>query len=215
MEDNILLLTKRALGDEFAPLAGELLGESEASIQSALGALLPAVVAATALSGASPGGAAPLLSLLQSPAIDVGVLDSVQGLFGGNGARAVALTRTGAEPARDLLGKTSVALVGALTAGSWIKPTSVTNLLAMAVPLVLAVLKKLVSDHRLDARGLRSVLGRQGPHLHRALDIGMTRALGFASSAAFVESLGAQAREAAHTVGAPPPAAPRARQDGN
>jgi hypothetical protein len=55
------------------------------------------------------------------------------------------------------------------------------NLLALVVPLVMALLKKLVGDNRLDANGLASVLGRQGPHLQAALDPRIAGALGFAS----------------------------------
>jgi hypothetical protein len=205
MEDNILLLTKQALGDEFARLAGHLLGESESSMQSALGALLPGVVGGLALSSALPGGAARLLSLLQGPAIDADVLDSICECFGVKGARAVALMRTGANLVPDLFGSTGGALAGSLTVASRLKVSTATNLLALTVPLVMAVLKKIAAENHLDARGLASVLGRQGPHLLRALDHRVANALGFASPEAFAAGLSVQAREAALAVAAAPP----------
>jgi hypothetical protein len=55
------------------------------------------------------------------------------------------------------------------------------DLLALLLPIVLALLKKLLRDQRLGARGLADLLGRQGAHLRGALDARMKDALGSAS----------------------------------
>ncbi len=56
MTDNLLSLVQTALGGDFAKLAGQFLGESVPSTQSALSSLLPAVLGGVAQKGATPRG---------------------------------------------------------------------------------------------------------------------------------------------------------------
>lgn len=178
MEDNILLLVKRALGGDFPRLAGQLLGESESGMQTALGAMLPAVVGGIAQRGASPAGAVYLLSLLDGPNVNAGLLNDMCALFSDNGARASATMKAGTHLVAELFGDKSAVFVNSLTSVSQLKTASVANLLALAVPVVMCVLKRLISDNRLETRGVASVLGRQDPHLQRARDPRITDHLG-------------------------------------
>jgi len=57
MTPNLLSLAQEALGGDFSKLAGQFLGESPGSIQSAMSALLPAVLGSVAQKGATPQGA--------------------------------------------------------------------------------------------------------------------------------------------------------------
>jgi outer membrane protein OmpA-like peptidoglycan-associated protein len=202
MDDNLLSLARQALGGDFVRQAGQFLGEPESGIQSALGAMLPAVVGSIAKAGASPGGARELLSKLNAPGIDMGLLDNIGGLFGGGAAGASGLMKTGTDLVAGLFGDKSASLVNAVSGISGLKTTSVGSLLAMAVPLVMGLLKKLVAGNKLDAAGLASVLARQGPHLQGALDPRITSALGFAHPAGFLGGLGTQAGQAIRGAGA-------------
>jgi len=202
MDDNLLSLAKQALGGDFTRMAGQFLGESEGGIQSSLGALLPAVIGGIAKVGSTPAGAQNLLARINESGIDPGVLGNLGSLFAGGGTAASGLMKTGMDLAGSLFGDKSGALVSAVAGASGLQAGKVGNLLALVVPLVMALLKKLVGDNRLDANGLASVLGRQGPHLQGALDPRIVGALGFASPAAFLGSLGTQAASAIRGAGA-------------
>ncbi len=203
MAANLLSLAQQALGGDFAKLAGQFLGESQGSTQSALASLLPAVLGGIAQKGATPDGAAGLLSLIKGANLDVNSLGDIAGLFGGGGAGVNALLKAGTSslvPA--LFGDKSGALVSALSSGSGIKGSSATNLLAMVVPLLLAFLKKFIGEKGLNASSLASLLGEQGPNLQGALDSRLTGALGFASPAAFIGGITGPAADAARRAGA-------------
>ena len=203
MAANLLALAQQALGGDFAKLAGEFMGESQGSTQSALTSLLPAVLGGVAQKGATPDGAAGLLSLINGANLDVNSLGNLAGLFGGGGSGVNALLKAGTSslvPA--LFGDKSGALVNALSSSSGIKGSSATNLLAMVVPLLLAFLKKFIGEKGLNASSLASLLGDQGPNLQGALDSRLTGALGFASPAAFIGGITGPAADAARRAGA-------------
>ena len=203
MNANLLSLAQEAMGGDFSKLAGQFLGESPGATQSALALLLPAVLGTVAQKGATTQGASGLMSLINGANLDVSSLGNIGGLFGGGGAGANALLKAGTSslvPA--VFGDKSGALVNALSSASGIKSSSATNLLAMVVPLILAFLKKFISDKGLNASSLSSLLASQGPNLQGALDSRITSALGFASPTAFLGGLGAQAADAAKRAGA-------------
>ena len=203
MNANLLSLAQEALGGDFSKLAGQFLGESQGSTQSALTSLLPAVLGGIAQKGATPDGATSLMSLINGANLDVNSLGNIAGLFGGGGAGVSGLLKAGTSslvPA--LFGDKSGALVNALSSSSGIKSSSATNLIAMVVPLILTFLKKFIGDKGLNASSLASLLSSQGPSLQGALDSRITGALGFASPAAFLGGLGGQAADAAKRAGA-------------
>jgi len=191
MNVNLLSLAQDALGGNFSKLAGQFLGESPNATQSALTSLLPAVLGGIAQKGATPGGAAGLMSLINGANLDTSTLGNVAGLFGGGGSAMNDMLKLGTSslvPA--LFGDKGGALVSALSSMSGIKSSSATSLLAMVVPLALTFVKKLIGDRGLDAGSLSSLLGSQGPNLQAALDPRITSALGYANPAAFVGKLG-------------------------
>jgi outer membrane protein OmpA-like peptidoglycan-associated protein len=203
MSTNLLSLAQEAMGGDFSKLAGQFLGESPGATQSALTALLPAVLGSVAQKGATPQGASGLLSLINGANLDVSSLGNIAGLFGGGGAGANALLKAGTSslvPA--LFGDKGGALVNALSSASGIKSSSATNLVAMVVPLLLTFLKKFIGDKGLNASSLSSLLAGQGPSLQGALDNRITGALGFASPTAFLGGLGGQAADTAKRAGA-------------
>jgi outer membrane protein OmpA-like peptidoglycan-associated protein len=203
MTMNLLALAQEAMGRDFSQAAGQFLGESPATTQATLGSLLPAVIGTIAKKGATPDGASGLMSLMNSANLDVSALGNIGGLFAGGGAAANGLLKAGASnlvPA--LFGDKSGALVNALSASSGMKSSSVTNLLAMVVPLILTFLKKFVAEKGLNASSLSSLLASQGPNLEGALDSRVTGALGFASPGAFLGGLAGAGGDAVKRAGA-------------
>jgi hypothetical protein len=203
MNANLLTLAQEALGGDFSKLAGQFLGESQGATQSALSSLLPAVIGGIAQKGATPQGASGLMSLLNGANLDVASLGNIAGLFGAGGSGVNALLKAGTSSlVPGLFGDKAGALVSALSSSSGFKSSSATNLLAMVVPLVLTFLKKFIGDKGLNAGSLSSLLSSQGPNLQGVLDSRMSSALGFASPAAFLGSLGGQAADTAKRAGA-------------
>jgi hypothetical protein len=203
MNANLLTLAQEALGGDFSKLAGQFLGESQGATQSALSSLLPAVIGGIAQKGATPQGASGLMSLLNGANLDVASLGNIAGLFGAGGSGVNALLKAGTGSlVPGLFGDKAGALVSALSSSSGVKSSSATNLLAMVVPLVLTFLKKFIGDKGLNAGSLSSLLSSQGPNLQGALDSRISSALGFASPAAFLSSLGGQAADTAQRAGA-------------
>jgi outer membrane protein OmpA-like peptidoglycan-associated protein len=203
MNANLLSLAQQALGGDFSKLAGQFLGESPGSTQTALSSLLPAVIGGIAQKGATPQGASGLMSLINGANLDVSSLGNIAGLFGGGGSGVNTLLKAGTGSlVPGLFGDKGGAIVNALSSYSGIKSSSATSLLAMVVPLVLTFLKKFMGDKSLDANSLASLLSGQGLNLQGSLDSRMSSALGFASPSAFLGSLGGQAADTAKRAGA-------------
>jgi outer membrane protein OmpA-like peptidoglycan-associated protein len=203
MSDNLLSLVQTALGGDFAKLTGQFLGESVPSTQSALSSLLPAVLGGVAQKGATPEGAAGLLSLINGSNLDTSVLDNVAGLFGsGNNAMSSLMKLGTSTLVPALFGDKAGGLVSALAGAAGIKSSSATNLLAMAVPLIFTFLKKYISQNNLSAGSLSSLLKGQGEFLSKSLDSRLTGALGYATPAAMLSGLGGAAADTAKRAGA-------------
>jgi len=189
MDDDILSLSRQALGGEFARRAGEFFGESESGLQAALDALLPAAVGVVAQRGATALGAGQLLTQMDNPVIDPGTLGRLPRLFTGGAAGASALMRAGTGLGASLFGDRAGALVQSVSAVGAVRRASASNLVALVLPLVLAVLKQQVVQRRLDAAALSALLLRQGPWLQSALDSRVTAALGHPNPGDFVRGL--------------------------
>ncbi len=203
MNANILSLAQQALGGDFNKLASQFLGESESATQSAMRGLVPAALGAIVQKGATAQGAAGLLSMLNGANLDASMFGNIAGLFSGAGSGAQNLLKAGTSqfvPA--LFGNKAGGLVNSLASTSGIKTSSATNLVAMVVPLIYTFLKKFIGENKLDASALASFFSKQGPNLQGALDGRITGALGFATPAAFLGGLGAQAADATKRAGA-------------
>ena len=203
MTANLLSLAQDALGEDFSKLAGQFIGESQGSTQTALSSLLPTVIGGIAQKGATPQGASGLMSLINGANLDVSSLGNIAGLFGAGGTGVNALLKAGTGSlVPGLFGDKGGAIVNALSSYSGIKSSSATSLLAMVVPLVLTFLKKFMGEKSLNAKSLSSLLSSQGPNLQGMFDSRMSSALGFASPSAFLGSLGGQAADTAKRAGA-------------
>jgi outer membrane protein OmpA-like peptidoglycan-associated protein len=202
MAVNLLDLVKQGLPSNFADMAGKFLGESPGATQTALSSALPALLASIARQGSTPRGAQGLLSLLNNPAVSTGVLGNIGGLFSGGGQQATSMVTAGSGLLSSLLGDKAGGLASTLASVAGLKSSqSATNLLALAVPIVLGFIKKFVGDNGLNANGLASLLGSQGSFLQGALDSRLTSALGFTSPAAMLGSLASKSGDAMHAAG--------------
>ncbi len=201
MDVNLLELLKQVLGSDFARLASQYLGEPEQSTQTSLDALLPAILGTVSQKGATLDGAQSLLSLLQGLGIDTGTLNNIAGLFSGEAAGANSLVNNGLSLVNSLFGDKTNSLTDALSSLGGLNSGASSKLLALAVPLVLAFLKRFIGEKGLDLSSLTSLFAGQGDFLKGALDSRLTNALGFPSPAALLGGLAGPAAAAA----TPPP----------
>lgn len=202
MAVNLLDLVKKGLPNNFADMAGKMLGEPTANAQTALSSALPVLLASIARQGATPGGAQGILALLNHPVVNTGVLGHIGEVFSGGGQQATSMMSGGSGLLNSLVGDKASGLASTLASVAGLKsPQSAANLLALIVPLVLGFIKKFVGDNGLNANGIASLLGSQGNFLQGALDSRLTSALGLASPASMVGSLAGNTGDAMHAAG--------------
>jgi hypothetical protein len=176
-----------------------MLGESEGATRGALDKLLPALIGGLAAKGATFDGARDLMALLRDA--DLPAPESLAASSGPADAqqRASGLLTMGTALATSLFGERAGALASSLASSAGLKAPSATNLLALATPLVLGTLKKVIGDRGLDAGGLMALLVGQGKHL-QAVDATLSRALGFANPQAMLGRISGQVEVRSESV---------------
>jgi outer membrane protein OmpA-like peptidoglycan-associated protein len=172
---DLLEILKQLLGSNFAALASRFLGENESNTKSAITSMLPALLGSIVQKGSTPGGASALMNTLNSPQVDANLTDRIGQLVGGGGGNQ--LVSAGSGLLSSLLGSRANSLTGALSSMSGISGTSANSLVAMALPLILGFLKKIVGEQGLNANGLMSLLGSQAKTLQNEIDPRLSQAM--------------------------------------
>ncbi len=201
MATDLLAMMSSTLGTQLVDRAGSFLGASESSMQGAVGAALPALLGGVMQKASTPSGAAELMKLLNTPGLDAGIVGNLGSYLGG-GEKTSSLLSMGSGLLSSLFGDKLGNLINTIASSFGLKSASASNLMALAAPMVLGFLKTQVSENRLDAKGLASLLASQAEFLKPRLDSRITSALGFASPMAFVSSLAGAAGRAADAAGA-------------
>ncbi len=177
MSLNLLEMIKGAVGTQLTASASKLLGESSEGTQSALGAILPALLGGMATQGATMDGATKLLGAINSPTVDANVMSGLSGMLAGGDATN-ALTSSGTQLLSGLFGDKVSGLTNAISSASGLKSASVGSLLAMVAPLVFGFMKNHAAQTNLNASGLMSLMASQNEHLAGAVDSHVGGALG-------------------------------------
>jgi OOP family OmpA-OmpF porin len=201
MATNLLEMMSSAIGPQLVGQAGRFLGASESTMQSAVDAALPALLGGLMQKGSTASGAATLMSLLNTPGLDTGIVGNLGSSLGG-GEKTSALLKLGGSLLPGIFGDRTGSLVNAIGAISGLSSSSAPNFMALLVAMVLGFLKKHVTQNRLDGDALANLLAGQGDFLKAKLDSRVASALGFASPMAFLSSLTGAAGRAADTAGA-------------
>jgi OmpA-OmpF porin, OOP family len=200
MSVNLLDLAKTAMGGQIPGLLGQFLGESQSNATSGINAALPALIGALMNKGSTQGGAESLLSLINGPTVDAGIVSKLAGLFGNGGAQATSLIGVGSTLLSTILGDKVGGLAGSLGSMAGLKNSSATSLLGMAAPVLLGLLKSHVGQQNMNASGLMGLLKSQAPHLSNAVDPRLAGALGFPSVAGLLGTLGGASAALGHTA---------------
>jgi outer membrane protein OmpA-like peptidoglycan-associated protein len=172
-----------------------LFGEPATGMQSAVGAILPAILAGVMKQGSTADGAAGLMKLLSGPTVDAGLSSNIGSALGG-GATTNGLMTAGGNMLKGLFGDNASNLASTVSSMAGIKSSSAINLLSLAVPMVLSFLKNHVMQNGLNAGGLMSLLSGQSSFLQGKLDNRVAQAAGFGDASGFLSSLSGMASKA-------------------
>jgi len=201
MATNLLEMMSSAIGPQLVGQAGRFLGASESTMQSAVDAALPALLGGLMQKGSTASGAATLMSLLNTPGLDAGIVGNLGSSLGG-GEKTNALLKLGGSLLPGIFGDRTGSLVNSIGAISGLSSSSAPNFMALLVAMVLGFLKKHVTQNKLDGGALANLLAGQGDFLKAKLDSRVASALGFASPMAFLSSLTGAAGRATDAAGA-------------
>jgi outer membrane protein OmpA-like peptidoglycan-associated protein len=216
MAENLVDMLQIALSRTFSGELANHLGESGTTTRSALGAAVPALLAGLLQQGATPAGAAELQRRVTDPQIDLGLTGNIGSWLDG-GPKMAGLLSQGSGLLSWLFGSRTGAVAEAVGSVSGMTIASASTLLSLTAPAVFALLKRYLSQNRLDAGGLPGLLAGQRDALRVQLDNRVGEALGVATPAALLAGLASgvskpAAAAAGSGAGTARDVAPRARQ---
>ena len=151
------------------------LGMSNAMATTAIGALLPSILAGLTGKASTPAGASALSSMLGQQ--DSNILGSFANMLGGSGQ--TSLISGGTSALSSLLGGSATnALSGAIGKFTGASSQQSSNLMGMLAPVVLGSLAQTQKSSGLDANGLASMLQGQKANIAAAMPAGFSQLLG-------------------------------------
>jgi hypothetical protein len=171
---NIVDVVKGLISDDLMRKLGSLIGEGTERTETAVNAAVPALLAGlsnVASSGAD--GVRKLTSALEAPGL--GDLGNITNMLTGN---AESVVQKGTGLLNSLFGNATLSgLVNALAKFLGLQSSSIKNLLAALIPLVLGALMKQKRTLGLDAQGLAGMLAEQKSNIAAAMPAGLSNAL--------------------------------------
>jgi OOP family OmpA-OmpF porin len=182
------------LGSPITRQLSTFFGDSEENTRSGLRSSFSTLLAAVMHKSTLPGGASELFRTVTSSNVDGALSTRLPSLLDNHGSLQSTL-QNGESMLSSIFGSRAGGVTHAVSEVAGIKPATATGLLAMAAPLLLGAVKKLVTQGGLDAGGLSSLLFRQSDSLQKAgLDSRITSAMGFSSLQSMLEPVAASAR---------------------
>ena len=176
MSINLLDLVKDQVSGHLAKQASSFLGESESSVTSALGGIMPALLGSAIQKSSTASGAQGLMDIIGK--LDLGSLGNIAGLFGGGASNVNGLLNSGGGIVDSLLGNKSGGVIDLITGLSGMKSGSTSSLLKMAAPFLMSIIGNQIKGKGLSA--LTDLLGGQKSFVNAALPAGLGSLLNFA-----------------------------------
>jgi len=177
---NLLNLANNAFsGDVVNRIAGAL-EENSASIQSALGGIIPAVIGGLASKASTAQGTSDLVNLIRNNGLEAGQFDNAAAA-GSEGAGIAQMVEMGGTLLSSILGSRAGGVIDWVTSLSGIKKSSATSLLSLATAVIMGLMgRHLSSGGGLNSSNLMELLAGQKPYLANAPG-GLAGLLGFDS----------------------------------
>jgi hypothetical protein len=176
MAQNLIDLLERLLGsNEVLSRIGALIGLNPEKAKAAIGAAVPAILAALVGVAQKPEGRNRLAALTEAQ--DTNLLDNVTGAL--SGGRETDLIDSGTGMLSSLFGRSQLdGLTGAVGTSTGLSQGTAGSLLGALAPLVLGALGREQRAQGLDAQGLAGMLRDQKDNIAHALPAGLASALG-------------------------------------
>jgi len=182
----VSLITNFLTADMIGRIAAAL-GLDKSMVEKAVGAAVPALLAALGNLVGKPGGAGQLSQALAQQGPDM--LGSIGAALGGAGQKG--LLEGGMSSLSSLLGGSAVSsLTGALGKFAGLNQTGANSMVGLLGPVVMGVLGKQQKESGLDAAGLANLLTSQKDNIANALPSGFGSLL---SGSDLLDSLGGAA----------------------
>ncbi len=173
MSVNLLDLVKGAVGSQMGPLSG-ILGESEQNTNTAVNAVVPAILGGLMKKASTDDGAGQIFKTLDDH--DGGILDNIGGLLGG-GNHSDLLNKGGG--LLDMIfGGNRSGLLGSLARIVGLGDSKIGTIMSLLAPVVMGVLGKQRRSQGLDMSGITGLLNSQKDHLAGHLPGELTDTLG-------------------------------------
>jgi len=177
MSVNLLELLKSQFSDDLLGQVSKYLGENSSNVSSALGSGLPSLIGGVIEKSSTTQGASSLMDMISKGGFDGNMLNNVSSLFSG-GTSTEGLINSGKSILNSLFGNKLNGVSETVSSLSGMKGSSVTNLLAMAAPILMSLIGKQVKSTGLDASGLTKMLGEQSAFLKGLIPAGLISSLG-------------------------------------
>jgi len=189
MNIDLLGMFNAAFGGPQIRQASQYLGEAEDNTHAAVRSAAPALLFGLMQRASSPSGAAEIFRTIGSEGIDPGIGSKLSEMFVNRGTMG-SLLNAGENLSGTLLGSRTGALSNALAETSGVRPNSAMAVLSLCAPLLLGIVRKLVTNNDLDASALASVIARQKGSLENSgLNDRIAGALGFGNVRQLLASL--------------------------
>jgi Bacterial protein of unknown function (DUF937) len=173
------------------------LGVNNTMAATAIGAIVPAILAAMVGKSATPSGAGALAAALGQQ--DPGLLGSFANMLGGS--QQNAMISSGSSALSSLLGGSATsALAGAVGKFAGLEGAQSSNLIGMLGPVVMGTLAQTQKSSNLDAGGLATLLAGQKDNIAAAMPSGFAQLLG---GSGLLDSIAGNMKPAAATPAAP------------
>ena len=171
MSVNLLDLAKGYLTNEVVSKASSFVGEDEATTQSAFDHILPTLLGGMVSKATDKSGASDLFGMVTRPEFGGGLLNNLGDMFT-NQETANNTLSLGDNLLNALMGNRRNNVVDLLSSAVGMKSGSTSNLLKMALPLILSVIGKKVKTDGLGLDGFMNLILDQDKHVKQAAPAG-------------------------------------------
>jgi outer membrane protein OmpA-like peptidoglycan-associated protein len=175
---SILDLARQAMTPDIVRNVGSFIGESPAAAGKGFASAMPSVLAGIVDMGSTPSGAERVQSMISDGGFGSSTLGSLGSLLGGGSATA-GLLRSGGHLLSSLFGSRESDVTDAVARSADISSGSAGKLLALAAPIVMAVLGREIGTRGLDRSGLMNLLAGERASVASLLPAGLAGILGY------------------------------------
>ena len=180
MATNLIDTVKDYLTPDVMQKISSIIGETPGTAQRGIDSIVPALLTRMADLSSSTDGASQLSNLMDQATNNGNLLSNLTGQLSG-GTVTQTLLNTGSGILSTLFGDRLNSVIATITSALGTGSASVSSLMKIAAPLVLAILAKERTARGMGTAGLASLLTEQKGSLARLLPAGLAGALGVGS----------------------------------